>query len=92
MAVTFELNGFPLDKKDFCKVMEGTEYSSALSMRRVNLESPGLHGQIPMWFDPLDTLKIALRLRVLKPRLSPLWSLFGTGTACESGRWSNWRP
>lgn len=70
MAVTFEVNGFPLDKKDVCKVMEGTEYSSAVTMRRLNLESPGLHGQIPMWMDPLDTLKVALRLRVLKPRKS----------------------
>jgi hypothetical protein len=70
MAVTFEINGFLLDKKDVCKVMEGTEYSSAVTMRRLNIDSPGLHGQIPMWIDPLDVLKVTLRLRVLKPRKS----------------------
>lgn len=70
MAVTFSINGFPLDKKDVCKVMEGTEYSSAVVARRVNIESPGIHGQIPMWADPLDTMKFTLRLRVLKPRKS----------------------
>lgn len=70
MAVTFEINGFALDKKDVCKVMEGTEYSSAVALRRANVEPPGLHGQIPMWADPLETMKISLRLRVLKPRKS----------------------
>jgi hypothetical protein len=70
MAVTFEVNGFPLNKTNVCKVMEGTEYSSAITMRRLNIESPGLHGQIPMWLDPLDTLKCTLRLRVLRPRKS----------------------
>jgi len=68
MAVTFSVNGYPLDKKDVCKVMEGTEYSSAITMRRLNIEAPGLHGQIPMWIDPLDTLKLTLRLRVLRER------------------------
>lgn len=68
MAVTFEVNGFKLDTANVCKVLEGTEYSSAVAVRRVNLESPGLHGQVPMWMDPLDTLKIQLRLRALKPR------------------------
>ena len=68
MAVTYEINGFPLDKANVCKVMEGTDYSSAVTMRRVNIESPGLHGQVPMWFDPLDVLKCTLRLRVLKQR------------------------
>lgn len=68
MAVTFEVNGFKLDTANVCKVLEGTEYSSALAPRRVNLDTPGMHGQVPMWMDPLDTLKITLRLRVLKAR------------------------
>lgn len=75
MTVTYQINGFNLDKTDMCKVMDGTEYSCALAPRRLDLTIPGISGQVPMWNDPLDALKLTLQLRVLRPRRAPQTTL-----------------
>lgn len=68
MPVTYQINGYNLDKANMCKVMEGTEYAGALAPRRLDISIPGITGELPLWNDPLGPMKLTLNLRVLKPR------------------------
>jgi len=68
------------------KLMQGTEWASAVSPRRFNLEIPMWHGEISMWHDPLDTMKVTFEVEisaksesVLRQRWDDFVSLCGTG-------------
>lgn len=45
-------------------LLEGSSYASEISPRRVNLEVPGAHGEIPQWNDPLSSTNVVFNVRV----------------------------
>ena len=68
------------------KLMQGTEWASAVSPRRFVLDIPQWHGEIAMWHDPLDTMKVTFEVEVtassqslLRQRWDDFVSLCGTG-------------
>lgn len=65
MTVAYTLQGFNLHQPELgFKLMEGSTYAPAISPRRVNLEVPNMHGEIPAWNDPLGTTQITVRVRI----------------------------
>lgn len=65
MTVAYTLQGFNLHQPGLgFKLMEGSSYAPAIAPRRVNLEVPNMHGEIPAWNDPLGTTQITVRVRI----------------------------
>lgn len=68
MAIGYTLEGFNLHQPDIgFRLLEGTEFASTIAPRRVNISVPNMHGEVPMWNDPLDTTTLALRVRISDP-------------------------
>lgn len=88
MSVIYTIQGFNLNQPEQgFKLMEGTSYAPPISPRRVNLEIPRMHGQIPMWDDELPSAKLTLRVRIsgdtptiLENRWQHLRALMWTGS------------
>src|SRR5690606_1736764 len=56
MAIGYTLEGFNLHQPDIgFRLLEGTEFASTIAPRRVNISVRNMHGEVPMWNDPLDT-------------------------------------
>ena len=52
----YTIEGFNLHQPELgFYLLEGSSYASEISPRRVNLEVPGVHGEIPQWNDPLSS-------------------------------------
>lgn len=65
MTLVYTIQGFNLHQPDIgFKLMQTTSYASPISPRRVNLEIPRMHGQVPMWDDELGPAKLLLRVRI----------------------------
>lgn len=86
-CVRYFINDYNLDQPSRgIKLMEGSEWASPVSPRRFNLEIPQFHGEVAMWHDPLDTMKVTLQVQisartqsVLRQRWDDFVSLCGTG-------------
>lgn len=88
LCVNYAINGFELHQPaEGFELKDGTEYAPALNPRRVVVEVPGVHGQIPMFDDPISAITVVLTVRVhgadddaLRMRWNTLVSLLGMGT------------
>lgn len=86
-CIRYFINDYNLTQSQYgIKLMQGTEWASAISPRRFDLEIPMWHGQVPMWHDPLDTMKVTFEVEitarsqsVLRQRYNDFVSLCGTG-------------
>lgn len=86
-CVRYFINDYNLTQPDRgIKLMQGTEWASAISPRRFDLEIPMWHGQVAMWHDPIDTMKVTFEVEiqarsqsVLRQRYNDFVSLCGTG-------------
>lgn len=67
MSLQYTINDYVLPGKsvrDGLYLLEGTEYAPALSPRRAVVQVPQTNYSIPMWDDPLDEIKLGLRIRL----------------------------
>lgn len=86
-CIRYFINDYNLTQSQYgIKLMQGTEWASAISPRRFDLEIPMWHGQVPMWHDPLDTMKVTFEVEItarsqsmLRQRYNDFVSLCGTG-------------
>lgn len=86
-CIRYFINDYNLTQPDRgIKLMQETEWASSISPRRFDLEIPMWHGQIAMWHDPLDTMKVTFEVEiqartqsVLRQRWNDFVSLCGTG-------------
>lgn len=61
----YTIEGFNLHQPELgFYLLEGSSYASEISPRRVNLEVPGVHGEIPQWNDPLSSTNVVFNVRV----------------------------
>lgn len=59
------INGFRVHQPDKgFRLMESSQFASEISPRRVNLQVPRMHGQIPAWDDPIDSTGVIIRVRI----------------------------
>lgn len=62
------INGFRVHQPDEgFRLMEDTQFASEISPRRVNLQVPRMHGEIPAWDDPIDSTGVVIRVRIQDP-------------------------
>lgn len=86
-CLRYFINDHPMNRRaGGYRLLEGTEYAPAISPRRFNLEIPGYHGQIPMWNDPLEPMKVGMLCEItgtnqssLRQRWDRFYSLLGAG-------------
>lgn len=63
--VNYLINGFDLHQPDEgFRLMESTQFASEISPRRVSLQVPRMHGEIPAWDDPIDSTGVVIRVRI----------------------------
>lgn len=63
----YRINGFVFggnSLQDGLYLLEGTEYAPALSPRRAVVQVPQTNYSIPMWDDPMDEIKVGLKIRI----------------------------
>lgn len=59
------INGFRVHQPNLgFKLMESTQFASEISPRRVSLQVPLMHGEIPAWNDPIDSTSVAIQVRI----------------------------
>jgi len=83
----YQIDGFDLDNKAAGFQLVGTtSYTSGLSMRRVNVEIPRMHGTLALWDDPMSAATLILDMKitassagVLDQRYRYLLRLLGVG-------------
>lgn len=65
MSLTYSIQGFDLHQPEIgFKLLVGSSFAPAVSPRRVDLEIPLMHGQVPLWDDPLPAQKLTLKVRI----------------------------
>lgn len=65
MSIIYTVQGFNFQQPaQGFQLMEGSLFAPAVSPRRVDIQPPGMHGQIPMWDDELQPQKLTLRVRI----------------------------
>lgn len=68
MSLTYSIQGFDLHQPDKgFKLLVGSSFAPPVNPRRVDLEIPRTHGQIPLWDDPLSAQKLTLKVRIEDP-------------------------
>lgn len=68
MSLTYSIQGFDLHQPDKgFKLLVGSSFAPPVSPRRVDLELPHMHGQVPLWDDPLSAQKLTLKVRIEDP-------------------------
>jgi len=88
MSLTYSIQGFDLHQPDIgFKLLVGSSFAPAVSPRRVDLEIPRVHGQVPLWDDPLSAQKLTLKVRIedsdpdqLRQKWEHLRALMWTGS------------
>lgn len=86
-SLTYQLEGFDLHQPDIgFRLLEQSTFAAEVAPRRVNIEVPRRHGEIPAWNDPIDTRLLTLNIEVrgdthteLEERWNHLRSLAGLG-------------
>lgn len=84
----YTIEGFNLHQPELgFQLLEGSSYASEIAPRRVNLQVPGVHGEIPQWNDPLSSTTVVFNVRVrdgepeqLRQKWQYLRSLMRTGS------------
>ncbi|MER6605799.1 poly-gamma-glutamate hydrolase family protein [Streptomyces sp. NPDC000927] len=72
-CIRYYINNFNLDQPRLgFKLLKGTEYAPSISPRLLNLPVPGWHGQMPMWHDPIDTMKVSFVIQIRAATASKL--------------------
>lgn len=65
MSLTYQLDGFDLHQPNIgFRLLEESTFASEVSPRRVNIEVPRVHGEIPSWNDPLTPKLLTLNVEV----------------------------
>nr|DAL20812.1 MAG TPA_asm: tail protein [Caudoviricetes sp.] len=83
----YTIEGFNLHQPELgFQLLEGSSYAAEIAPRRVNLEVPGVHGEIPQWNDPLSSTNMTFNVRIrdqnplgLRQKWQYLRSLMRTG-------------
>ncbi|MBD3004889.1 poly-gamma-glutamate hydrolase family protein [Streptomyces sp. 5-10] len=64
-CIRYFINDFNLDQPKLgFKLLTDTEYAPAVSPRLFNLQIPSWHGQMPVWHDPVDTMKVTFQVQI----------------------------
>jgi phage replication-related protein YjqB (UPF0714/DUF867 family) len=72
-CIRYFINDFNLDQPRLgYKLLKGTEYAPSISPRLFNLPIPSWHGQVPMWHDPIDTMKVTFEIQITGRHASDL--------------------
>lgn len=65
MSLTYTIQGFDFHQPDQgFQLMDGSLFAPSVNPRRVDVQPPGMHGQIPLWNDELQPQKLTLRVRI----------------------------
>lgn len=65
MSLTYTIQGFDLHQPEIgFKLLQATSFAPPVNPRRVVVEIPGMHGQLPLWDDELSAQKLTLKVRI----------------------------
>lgn len=99
MSFYYKINGFQLGQQTARTgiwLLDSTEYAPALAPRRISVDIPGRHYQVPMWGDPMSAVTVTMKVRIREtttPALRSSWELLtgllgiGSNNPIELRRW-----